>query len=239
MDFNLANKVAIITGSGRGVGQVLAEYFAAAGALVILASRSKMDIERNATLIKESGGQAWACPVDISTETGVKCLMAETNRLFGRVDILINNAAIYKASPCWETSLADWEEMIHINLTGTFLCTRAVLPQMIERRSGCILNISSTAASHFFPGFSAYGASKAGVLAFTKIAAEEVKEYDVRINALNLGLINTASTRARIHDSDPATWVQPEEVATVALFLASDVARAINGAVIDVTGKRL
>jgi NAD(P)-dependent dehydrogenase (short-subunit alcohol dehydrogenase family) len=141
-----------------------------------------------------------------------------------------------------ETNVETWDKVMAINLKGPYLCCRAVVPHMIGQHYGKIINISSSAAYHFFPGFGAYSSSKAGLLAFTKVLSEEVKEYDVNVNALCLGLINTDRTRKRITGkeigADPKEWLQPEDVADVVLYFASDLARSVHGAALDVFGKR-
>jgi len=235
MDF--ANKTVIVTGASQGLGAVTARQFAKKGANVVLVARTYSKIKQIADEIVASGGKALACTADVSKEVDVKNFVKQTLDTFGTVDILINNAAAHKAIPIKDLSLEDWNLQINVNLTGTFLCSREVLAPMMAQRSGKIINISSSSAKHFFPGFGAYAASKGGIVSFTQTLAEEVKEHNIQVNAIYLGLTNTEYTRSRL-DVDPATMLQPEQVVDVIMFLASEESSAIVGAAIDVFGNR-
>ncbi|MBI9104199.1 MAG: SDR family oxidoreductase [Spirochaetales bacterium] len=241
MRFN--GKVVIITGAGQGLGAAYAVDFAAEGASVVLVGRTESKLEKVAAGIQSAGGTAMVCPADIAREDQVADLMEKVMVRFGTVDVLINNAAAHKSVALAETSKEDWDRQIDINLTGTFLCTRAVLPEMIKKRYGKIVNISSSAAKLFFPGFGAYSASKAGIVGLTHTLSEEVKQHNINVNALYLGMINTENTRARM-GKDPAVtsqleeMLQVEEVSKVVLFFASDDSSAIMGAAVDVFGKK-
>jgi NAD(P)-dependent dehydrogenase (short-subunit alcohol dehydrogenase family) len=179
----------------------------------------------------------------MSQEKAVLELMQAVNTLFGPVTILINNAAYHKSTKVVDTSLELWERQIQTNLTGTFLCSKAVLPSMLERRYGKIVNISSSAAKHFFPGFGAYAASKGGIVSFTHTLSEEVKHHNINVNAIYLGMTNTEHTQERLHEDKAITipleaMLSVEDVVPVVLFLASEEARAIMGAAIDVFGRK-
>lgn len=232
-------KTVLITGASRGLGRYIAERFAAEGAKVVLAARNEPILKEAVAQINAHGGRAVYCVTDISQEYGARKAVETTWKTYGSMDILVNNAAVHKALPVWDMSTADWEEMIKVNLTGAFLCAREAIKYMRLQNKGVILNISSTAAYHYFPGFAAYAASKAGLNSLTKTLAVELQPFNIRTNALSLGLVNTEYSRERIKDSDPRTWLQPEEVAEVILFLASEEARGINGAIVEVTGNRL
>ncbi len=236
-------KVVVITGAGQGLGAGFAQGFAAEGAAVILIGRTESKLERVKKEIEIFGNPVLVCPGDISRETDVSQIISEVLERFGKIDILINNAAVHKSLAVVDTPLEEWQRQISINMTGTFLCSRAVLPEMIRRQYGKIVNISSSAATHFFPGFGAYAASKAGIVGFTKTLSEEVKQQNINVNALYLGMINTEHTRERM-GTDPAVtsklneMLQVDEVTKVVLFFASDDASPIMGAAVEVFGKK-
>jgi len=247
------DRVVIITGASQGLGVGYAREFLKAGARVALVARRAEKLEQVAAdLAAELGSELprnaaaqrilpVAC--DVSSEEDVQTMARRVQDTFGTVDVLINNAALHISKKVVDTSKAEWDRQIGVNLTGTFLCTREVLPLMIAKRYGKIVNISSSAAKHFFPGFGAYAASKGGIVSFTHTLSEEVKQYGINVNAVYLGMTNTDYTRQRI-ESDPAITIdlnemlQVEEVSKVVLFLASDEAAPIMGAALDVFGKK-
>ncbi len=238
-----SGRVAVITGAGQGLGAAFAKGFAAEGAAVALIGRTAAKLERVRDKLLEHGNPVLVCPGDVSVETDVLRIFGTIAKELGTVDILINNAAVHTSLAVVDTPLAEWQKQIDINMTGTFLCSKAVLPGMIARKYGKIVNISSSAAKHFFPGFGAYAASKAGIVGFTKTLSEEVKEHGIQVNALYLGMVNTEYTRERM-GSDPAVtseledMLQPDEVARVVLFFASDDSAPIMGAAVDVFGRK-
>ncbi len=237
------DKVAIVTGAGRGLGAQFARDLAREGAVVALWGIHAANVTQVQREIESEGGRALAFAVDVSDDAGVEAAVAEIVSRFERVDILINNAAYHSSHPVAETPVWDWKKQIDTNLSGTFFCVRAVLPHMLRQKYGKILNIASAAAKVYFPGFAAYAAAKAGVVNFTSILNEEVKYQNINVNSILLGMTNTERTRERI-GNDPAVTIQldemlqPEEVSRVALFLVSDDARPIKGAAIDVFGNR-
>lgn len=189
------------------------------------------------------GVKAYTYKVDISDWEAVNNCVEDVIKNAGKVDILINNAAIFKGQSILDTSIKDWNSQINVNLNGTFYFSKAVLPYMVEKKYGKILSIASAGAKVFLPGFGAYGASKAGIVAFSNILSEEVKYDNVNVNSIYLGMVNTEKTRERI-DNDPAITIpldemlQTPDVSKVVLFLVSDEAAAIKGAAIDVFGNR-
>jgi len=215
------DKTVIITGAGRGLGKRLAERFGEEGANVVVAARTEEDIKNVAENINTGNGKAIPVSVDVSREEEVKKLVKRTVLSFGKIDILINNAAIHRTIPILETDVNIWRKIIDINLTGSFLCAREVALIMKGQNGGKIINISSVAAKLFFPGFGAYSASKAGLVGFSNVLAEEL-EY----------------SRSRIKDDEPQDWLQPDEVADVIIFLCSSQANIITGTAIDVFGRR-
>ena len=237
------DKIVIITGASQGLGAAYAEAFAAEGAQTVLLSRTLEKGEAVAQRIQASGGKATARRCDVGDAARVRQVFSEILAEFGRVDVLVNNAAIHQSVPVVDTPFDLWDAQIRTNLSGTFYCTKCVLPGMIERKYGKIINISSSAAKFFFPGFGAYSASKGGVGSFSNTLSEEVKQHNINVNTVILGMINTEHTRERA-DTDAAVTVeldammQVDEVARVILFLASDDASPFMGAALDVFGKK-
>jgi NAD(P)-dependent dehydrogenase (short-subunit alcohol dehydrogenase family) len=237
------DKVAIITGAGRGLGAQYARDLAREGARVAIWDINAANLETVKGEIEAEGGQALPAAIDITDYAQVEAAVAEIVRQFGKIDILINNAATHKSQPVVDTSIDDWKKQIDTNLNGSFYCTKAVLPHMLSRQYGKILNIASAGAKVFFPGFAAYGASKAGIVSFSHILSEEVKTKNINVNSIYLGMTNTEYTRERMNEDAAVTiplneMMQPPEVSKVVLFLVSDEAAPIKGAAIDVYGNR-
>ena len=181
----LAEKVAVITGGGRGIGRAMALRFAGEGAAVVVAARTISEIEAVAREVREAGGRAAAVPADVADEKQCERLIREAVSQFGRVDILVNNAGEYgPVKPVEEISPAEWDRVIAVHLRGAYLLTRLVLPGMYARGSGVILNISSLSAKSAFGWGSPYAAAKAGMLGLTRVAAAEAARKGVRVNAI-------------------------------------------------------
>ena len=240
----LKDKVAIITGSARGIGKSIATLFARQGAKVVISDIADEIGEKTAQEIKELGGEAIYLHCDVSDPEDAERLISSTVESFGRLDILVNNAGITRDSLLVRMKDEDWNRVISINLTGTFNCTRAAAKVMMRQRDGCIINIASVAGIMGNVGQVNYSASKAGVIGITKSAARELAGRGVRVNAIAPGFIMTEMTaklpeaeRERILEMVPLGKPgTPEDVANVALFLASDAARYITGQVIRVDG---
>ena len=191
---SLSGRVAIVTGGGRGIGRAIAEGFATEGAAVAVTARSLDQLQDVTAGIEAQGGRALAIVADVSIRDDVERLVAETEQKLGPVDILINNAGTQeKGGPLWQIDPEMWRRTIEVNLFGQFLVTRTVLPGMIERRRGHIVNMSSAAGSA--PGgytyFSAYAASKAGLNRMTETLANEVKDYGISVFAIHPGGVHT------------------------------------------------
>jgi NAD(P)-dependent dehydrogenase (short-subunit alcohol dehydrogenase family) len=232
-------KVVIITGAGRGLGRAYAKAFAGEGAGVVLAGRTLSKVEAVAREI--TGARVLPIRCDVSNYDDVKACVVETVKAFGTVDVLINNAAVQQTRPVVETSPEEFDRQIKTNLYGAFFFCKEVLPIMIEKRCGKIINIGSSAAKYFFPGFGAYAASKGGIASLSNILSEEVKEYGINVNTIYLGLTKTEAVTNRI-GIDPAVdhplgkMMTPEEVAKVVLFIASDEGKPFVGSGLEVFG---
>jgi 3-oxoacyl-[acyl-carrier protein] reductase len=251
----LEDKVVIITGSGDGMGRVMAAMFAAEGAHLTLAARRAELLAETAAEVASAGGRALVVPTDVTSEEQVIAMVASTVEEFGRVDAMVNNAAQPgKDLYIWEQTLDNWNSTIAIDVTAAMLCTREVLRQsMLERKSGSILNVSSTASWGGAPRKSHYAVAKAGLRTLTKVAAKEAGPHGVRVNCLVPGGIQTDLLRRywrRIGDERGVPWEQirdegmkalplrriatSEEVASAALFLVSDESSAMTGQSITV-----
>lgn len=246
----LADKVAIVTGAaGAGIGQATAQALAREGARVVVSdSHAKRASSVAEDIAASSGLKTLGIQCDVSDPTQVKNMVDETLERFGQIDILVNNAGTNRLFPTWETPDEAWDLVIKVNLTGTFYCTRAVLPHMINRKCGIIINLSSVAAHVASKdNGSAYAAAKAGIIGFTKMVAAEVGEYNIRVNVISPSLIwNEFISRVPglregfyeelLRQIPMGRFGKNEEVANAIVFLASDDASYISGAVISITG---
>lgn len=245
----LKDKVAIITGGGSGIGRAISLAFASEGAIVVVAARTFARLKEVAEDINSRGGIARAMAVNISDEIKVQKMVAQTVKEYGRIDILVNNAGI--AGPTAniaDMELDKWNEVLSINLTGAMLCSREVLANMMVRKSGCIINISSVGGMSGFPMRSPYCVSKMGIIGLTETMAIEVGTYNIRVNCISPAAVRgdrvLAAAQAKgkaleidyekvlqrlTKDYSLKRLIEPSEVATAAVFLASDDASAITG----------
>jgi NAD(P)-dependent dehydrogenase (short-subunit alcohol dehydrogenase family) len=227
----LNNKVAIITGGGRGIGKAIALGFASQGAQIVVASRTESEVMSVAEQIKKTGVDSLGFVCDISDENQVKGLIDTTLKKFKKIDVLINNAGIGSMRPVYATQLESFEKVLKVNLTGTFLCTKHVWQPMKNSGGGSIINVSSLGGLVGYPLLSAYCASKWGQIGFTKACAEEGKKDKIRVNAIAPGKADTA-IRAKIKE-DKTKMLTPEDQVDACIFLASDESRFITGQVIS------
>ncbi len=221
---SLHGKVTIITGAGRGIGRAVALRFASRGASVVLASRSIEEIDGVAAEIVKAGGSALAVQTDVSSESEVSRMIAAAEAEFGPTDILVNNAGTMILRPLAATSLEEWQRVMNVNLLGAFLCARAVLPSMMERRTGRIINIGSMAGRRGYPEQGVYCASKHGLYGLSKVLAIEGKPYGIRVNVVSPGGAHTELSRELLSTRSPAEaseWMSPDEVADAVLFVAT------------------
>ena len=240
----LKDKVAIVTGASRGIGEAIARKFCQAGASVMLCSRSAESVAAIAESLSSNGGDAKSTQADISNKADVEALVDLTLQEFTRVDILVNNAGITRDTLFMRMKDEDWDAVIQTNLTGTTYCMRAVTRPMMRQRSGRIINISSVIGIVGNAGQANYAASKAGMIGLTKSVAKEVGSRGITVNAITPGFITTDMTE-KISETDQQKMLEmipagsfgtPEDVAETALFLASDAARYITGQAIQVDG---
>ena len=252
MPARLEERVAIVTGAAAGIGAAIARAFCGEGARVVVADRDSEAAEATA---KEIGHAAIAMRLDVTKEDQVRAVVAETLARFDRIDILVNNAGIMRKAYVKDMAEELWDAVVDVNLKATFLCSKAVLPAMIEARRGRIINIASIAAKVGEPTASAYSAAKFGVIGFTRSLALEVAQYDILVNAICPGPIPTALGQqgwregaqiegvdldrimARVGSRSPLRRLgSVEQVAKMALFIASDDCDFTTGSAFNVDG---
>ncbi|MBM3172989.1 MAG: SDR family oxidoreductase [Chloroflexi bacterium] len=225
----LAGKVAIVTGSSRGIGKAIALEMARAGAEVVVAARteaerqSKLPGTIHATVeeIRAFGGEAMPVRLDITREDDVDAMVSTVTDKYGKVDILVNNAGITTPESFMDLTVKKWDLIMAVNLRGVFLCTKAVLPGMIERQSGSIINISSAAGNVLIKGSIAYGVTKAGLERFTLGLAKEMRKHNIAVNALRLDLTVTEAVRTFLPGVDTSGWQTAEMWGKYAVLLAA------------------
>jgi len=236
----LENKVAIITGSARGMGRVFALRFAKEGAKLTICD--VLDCAPVAEEIKAIGGEVLALKTDVASEKDTAEMAKKTVERFGRIDILVNNAAVIGGKdfvkPVEQLTAADWDRTLAVNVKGLFLCCKAVIPYMKKQGKGKIVNIASTVAFTGAPAFLHYSTSKGGVVTMTRGLARELGEFNINVNAVAPGVVKTEAVRAALSEEDLKQIVEtqlikrnikPEDIAGVVLFLASDEADVITG----------
>lgn len=241
--FYLTDKVAIVTGSGRGIGKVIAKVFAEAGADVVCTARTQSEIEATSEEIKSMGRRSIAVTCDVTKSDQVDQTVKQAKDTFGRIDILVNNAADGTFTKMMEMNEQQFEADLRVGLTSAFICSKAVGKVMLGQKSGVIVNISSRESEHPSLGLPAYGAAKAGMNSITQTLAWELAPH-VRVNAIRPGPIWTEMTalfpeklRDIIIESVPLKkWGQPEDVALMALYLSSPAADWITGRMFDIDG---
>jgi citronellol/citronellal dehydrogenase len=250
---SLQNKVAIVTGSSRGIGKAMALGLARAGALVVVAARSETErpgapgtIQATAAEIEAQGGRALPVRCNVRDPESIQALVQQNMDAWGRIDVLVNNAGIGTYTPFLETSLKEWDLVMDIDLRAPFLCCQAVVTVMIPQGGGSIINVSSHAATNIFSSTLgtdhesgvalvglAYGVAKAGLERFSWGLAAELGKHNIAVNSLKpLRPVLTEGFRAQRPDADYSTWATPEDMVKAAVHLAAQDARGLTGAVV-------
>ena len=217
----LTGNVALVTGAGRGIGRAIALRLARAGAAVAVLARTASEVEETARQAIEMGGRALPLTADVSHEGAVQDAVGRCEQELGEVDILVNNAGVFHHAPIEETPVEVWHRLMDVNLLGTVLCVRAVLPGMRRRNRGRIINIASSAGRKGYPRQSAYCASKHAQIGFTRVLAEELHGTGIRVHVVNPGGVDTRLVRDHRDDVDVSEYMQPEEIAEAVTFLAT------------------
>ncbi len=254
----LSGRRAVVTGGGRGIGAAICRTLAAAGAAVVAAARSQDEIARLADELQQAGHAAWAIPCDVTVPEQITALASAARERLGSIDILVNNAGIASSAPLKAIRLAEWERIFAVNVTGTFLCTQAFLPDMLEQGWGRVVNIASIAGKMGAAYISAYAASKHAVVGFTRSLAAEVAAKGVTVNAVCPGYVDSEMTqetverivgktglsaeeaRARLAAMSPQQRIfTPEEVAYQVLWVCDPRAQGVNGQTLVLDGGTL
>lgn len=247
--FDLSGRIALITGSSRGLGYAMAQGLAEAGATVILNGQNADNLASAAAEFAKQGFTVHTSIFNVTDSAQVKAEVARLNAEVGQIDILINNAGINFRQPLVEYDENEWRRVIDVNLNGVFYVSKAVMPSMVERKSGKIINIASLMSDSSRKTIPAYTASKGAVKQLTKAMATELAEHNIQVNAiapgffktdLNIPLINNPEFNSWVERRTPAgRWGDPSELRGIAVFLASDASTYVNGQTIFVDGGML
>lgn len=245
----LDGRVAIVTGASRGLGRAMASALAEAGAEVALVARSKPDLEETARAVEALGRRALVLPTDIAVFREVEAMADAVLEALGQIDILVNNSGIALVKPLVEMTPEEWARVVETNLTGTFNCCRVVGPLMVARRRGKVINVASVLGAQGLPGYSAYSASKGGIIALTKALAVEWARYNVQVNAIAPGWFLTPMNaqafadekiRDRLLRDVPARRVgEPEELGPLVVYLASGASDFMTGEIVAIDGGQM
>lgn len=246
MSDRLKNKVAIITGAGTGIGAAAAERFAEEGAIVVLCGRRPEPLNAVVATITKAGGRAEAAPLDVADEHAFTKVIQDTAAKYGRLDILVNNAVVATGGLIANMSTEDWRASFNVTLDGTFFGTRAAMPIMMKQKSGSIVNVASVCGLLGSLYTAGYSSAKAAVINFTRVAALEGANHNIRVNVVVPGAVHTPSFEASVPEGDARSATaasiplgrvaQPVELANAILFMASDEASFITGTSLVVDG---
>lgn len=243
--FSLAGKRVLVTGAGQGIGLTLARGFAAAGAELLLNDVDETRLQQVVAILRADGFVVSAQAFDVASEEAVRAGVAAFEQT-GAVDILVNNAGIHRRAPLATMSLAEWQAVLDVNLTSAFLMSRAVVPAMLERRAGKILNVCSLNCEVSRPGIANYAAAKGGLKMLTRAMAVEWGPHNIQANGVGPGYLRTELTKTLWQNPELDRWIctrtpagrwgEPQEVVGAAVFLVSPAADFINGQVLYVDG---
>jgi NAD(P)-dependent dehydrogenase (short-subunit alcohol dehydrogenase family) len=245
---SLKDQVAVVTGGGRGIGRAIAQTLGAAGAAVAVLARSEGELAETVAAIRHAGGRAEAMAADVAVPEAVSRAMQAVERAFGPVDLLVNNAgAIKPFGPLWKIDADEWWRTMEVNVRGPLVCSQRVLPGMVERRRGRIVNITSGAGAVSTPYYTSYTTSKTALVRLTECLALETREHGVAVFAISPGTVRTKMTEYSLHSSEGQTWlpwfrrifdqhidVAPERPARLVLELASGRADALSGRTLSI-----
>ena len=241
----LAGHVAIVTGGGQGIGRGVALCLAHAGAHVVINDTNQERIAQTVTEVQALGVQALGIEANVTRSADIDRLVQATFSHFGKIDILVNNAGVVVVKPMEKQTEADWDTVLDVNLKGVFLCCHRVVQEMIKQKHGAIVNIASIAAFHYTVPHVPYAASKAGVVALTRDLAYEVARYNIRVNAIAPGPIETPMMSTVLTPEQKESYAkqvplgrlgQPQDIGNAAVFLCSDAASFITGTTLPVSG---
>ncbi|MFN3466837.1 MAG: SDR family NAD(P)-dependent oxidoreductase [Candidatus Brocadiales bacterium] len=244
--FQLRDKVAIVTGASRGLGRSMAMALAEVGANIVLVSRGREKLEEAAKEIADFGVKTLPVVADVTRAEEVEAVVSSTLEKFGKIDILVNNVGTYTEKPIVESTLEDWHSLMNTNLTSTYLCSRAVGKYMVERQRGKVINMAAALGALGVKNASAYCASKGGVIQLTRALAVEWARYNINVNAIAPGAMETEITKVMLEDPAVRKAVtgkiplkrigQPGDLAGVVIFLASAASDYVTGQTVFVDG---
>ena len=217
----LKDKVAIVTGSSSGIGKAIAIRFGAEGAKVVVTARRMALCEQTVVQIGKAGGEAWAIQTDVADERQVERLIEETVTRYGRLDILVNNAGVFGGKRLADTTTKDFDEVMNVNLRGTFFCCRAGFKQMKKQGGGIIINMSSVAGVQAWAGTGTYSASKHGIMALTKSLADEGRPHHIKVSAICPGGVADELVDAPAEEILRSEKIDPFDIAETAVYLAT------------------